>query len=77
MNILFFRVFLLFVTKFVFLSIHLSEVLIMDKYKINYISNQKKGINDILIDFLSRKLKRNFKMTSYLFSDGDKYLGKI
>ena len=49
----------------------------MDKYKINYISNQKKGINDILIDFLSRKLKRNFKMTSYLFSDGDKYLGKI
>ena len=77
MNILFFRVFLLFVTKFVFLSIHLSEVLIMDKYKINYISNQKKDINDILIDFLSRKLKRNFRMTSSLFSDGDKSLGKI
>ena len=77
MNILFFRVFLLFVTKFVFLSIHLSEVLIMDKYKINYISNQKKDINDILIDFLSRKLKRNFRITSSLFSDGDKFLGKI
>lgn len=77
MNILFFRVFLLFVTKFVFLSIHLSEVLIMDKYKINYISNQKKDINDILIDFLSRKLKRNFRITSSLFSDGDKSLGKI
>ena len=77
MNILFFRVFLLFVAKFVFLSIHLSEVLIMDKYKINYISNQKKDINDILIDFLSRKLKRNFRITSSLFSDGDKSLGKI
>lgn len=77
MNILFFRVFLLFVTKFVFLSIHLSEVLIMDKYKINYISTQKKDINDILIDFLSRKLKRNFRITSSLFSDGDKSLGKI
>ena len=49
----------------------------MDKYKINYISNQKKDINDILIDFLSRKLKRNFRITSSLFSDGDKFLGKI
>ncbi len=49
----------------------------MDKYKINYISNQKKDINDILIDFLSRELKRNFGMSSPLFLEGDKSLGKI
>ncbi len=49
----------------------------MDKYKINYISNQKKDINDILIDFLSRKLNKIFRINSSLLSDGDKFLGKI
>ena len=49
----------------------------MDKYKINYISNQKKDINDILVNLLNRELKKHFRINSSLFSDGDKSLGKI
>lgn len=49
----------------------------MDKYKINYISNQKKDINELLINVLSRELKRNFGMSSSLFLEGDKSLEKI
>ena len=69
--------FLLFITKFGFLSIDLSEVLIMGKYKINYISIQKKDINDILVNLLNRELKKHFRINSSLLSEGDKSLGKI
>ena len=49
----------------------------MDKYKINYISNQKKDINELLINVLSRELKKYFKINSSLFLEGDKSFGKI
>ncbi len=49
----------------------------MGKYKINYISIQKKDINDILVNLLNRELKKHFRINSSLLSEGDKSLGKI
>ena len=34
----------------------------MDKYKINYIFNEEKDINDILISVLNKKLKKYIQM---------------
>ncbi|MBQ4263181.1 MAG: hypothetical protein IJB83_02915 [Bacilli bacterium] len=34
----------------------------MDKYKINYIFNEEKDINDILIIVLNKKLKKYIQM---------------
>lgn len=34
----------------------------MDKYKINYIFNKDKDINDILIKVLNKELKKYFEM---------------
>ena len=34
----------------------------MDKYKINYIFNEEKDINDILINVLNKELKKYIKM---------------
>ena len=34
----------------------------MDKYKINYIFNNEKDINDILINILNRELKKYIQM---------------
>ena len=34
----------------------------MDKYKINFIFNNEKNINDILINVLNRELKKHLKM---------------
>lgn len=34
----------------------------MDKYKINYIFNEEKDINDILINVLNKELKKYIQM---------------
>ena len=53
----------------------------MDKYKINYIFNEKKDMNDILIDVLDKELKKYLQMIyknnvpsshTYLSLDGGK-----
>lgn len=53
----------------------------MDKYKINFIFNNEKDINDILIKVLNKELKKYIKkicdknetsLCSYLSLEGDK-----
>lgn len=53
----------MFFTKVSYLSINLSRVdKIMDKYKINYIFNSEKDLNDIFIKVLNKEIKKYIEM---------------